>query len=50
MVTKTKASTKKNLESKITELEAKLTKLATQLESKPTPKIVACRGKTGNLG
>jgi len=33
-----KASTKKDLESKIAELEAKLTKLATQLEAKPAPK------------
>ena len=35
MAAKSKASTKKDLESKIAELEAKLTKLATQLESKP---------------
>jgi len=33
-----KASTKKDLESKIAELEAKLTKLATQLEAKPASK------------
>ena len=33
-----KKQTKADLESKIAELEAKLTKLATQLESKPTPK------------
>ena len=33
-----KASTKKDLESKIAELEAKLTKLATQLEAKLAPK------------
>ena len=38
MAAKSKASTKKDLESKIAELEAKLTKLATQLESKPDPK------------
>ncbi|MCJ8306287.1 MAG: trans-sialidase [Nitrosopumilus sp.] len=33
-----KKQTKKDLETKIAELEAKLTKLATQLEAKPTPK------------
>ena len=33
-----KASTKKDLESKIAELEAKLSKLSTQLEAKPKPK------------
>ncbi|QLH02578.1 trans-sialidase [Nitrosopumilus cobalaminigenes] len=38
MAGKTKASTKKDLESKIAELEAKLTKLSTQLEAKPSPK------------
>jgi hypothetical protein len=38
MAAKSKASTKKDLESKIAELEAKLTKLATQLEAKPAPK------------
>ncbi len=38
MVAKNKASTKKDLEAKIVELEAKLTKLSTQLEAKPTPK------------
>ncbi len=38
MVAKRKASTKKNLEDKIAELEAKLTKLSTQLEAKPAPK------------
>jgi hypothetical protein len=38
MAAKSKASTKKNLETKIAELEAKLTKLATQLEAKPAPK------------
>ncbi len=38
MVAKSKASTKKDLEFKIAELEAKLTKLVTQLEAKPTPK------------
>jgi len=35
MATKRKVSTKKDLESKIAKLEAKLTQLATQLESKP---------------
>ena len=35
MVTKRKASTKKDLESKIAELEAKLTQLSTQIETKP---------------
>jgi hypothetical protein len=35
MAAKSKASAKKDLESKIAELEAKLTKLATQLEAKP---------------
>jgi len=38
MAAKSKASTKKDLESKIAELEAKLTKLATQLEAKTAPK------------
>ena len=38
MATKRKASTKKGLESKIAELEAKLSKLSSQLESKPAPK------------
>ena len=38
MAGKTKASTKKDLEAKIADLEAKLTKLSTQLEAKPTPK------------
>ncbi len=33
-----KKQTKKDLENKIAELEAKLNQLATQLESKPTPK------------
>ena len=37
MAAKSKASTKKDLESKIAELEAKLTKLSTQLEAKPKP-------------
>ena len=36
MAAKRKASTKKDLEVKIAELEAKLTKLATQLEAKPS--------------
>jgi ribosomal protein L29 len=35
MATKRKTSTKQDLESKIAELEAKLTKLSTQLEAKP---------------
>ena len=34
----TKKQTKKDLEDKIAELEAKLNTLATQLEAKPTPK------------
>jgi len=38
MAAKRKASTKSDLESKIAELEAKLTKLTTQLEAKPSPK------------
>jgi hypothetical protein len=38
MATKRKTSTKSDLESKIAELEAKLTKLTTQLEAKPSPK------------
>ncbi len=38
MAVKRKASTKKDLESKIAELEAKLSKLSSQLESKPAPK------------
>ncbi|MCV0367139.1 MAG: trans-sialidase [Nitrosopumilus sp.] len=38
MAAKRKASTKKDLEDKIAELEAKLTKLSTQLEAKPAPK------------
>ena len=38
MAAKRKASTKKDLESKIAELEEKLTKLSTQLEAKPAPK------------
>ena len=38
MAAKRKASTKQDLESKIAELEAKLTKLSTQLEAKPIPK------------
>ena len=37
MAGKTKASTKKDLEAKIADLEAKLTKLSTQLEAKPAP-------------
>ena len=36
MATKRKVSTKKDLESKIAELEVKLNQLVTQLESKPT--------------
>ena len=35
MATKRSTPTKKDLEDKIAELEAKLTKLSTQLESKP---------------
>ncbi len=35
MATKRKTDTKKDLETKIAELEAKLTKLSTQLETKP---------------
>ena len=35
MATKRKASTKKDLEDKIAALEAKLTKLSTQIETKP---------------
>jgi len=38
MAAKSKASTKKDLENKIAELEEKLTKLSTQLEAKPAPK------------
>ena len=38
MATKAKANTKKDLESKIAELEAKLNKLSTQLQAKPAPK------------
>ena len=38
MAEKRKASTKKDLETKIAELEAKLSKLSEQLESKPAPK------------
>ena len=38
MAAKRKASTKQDLESKIAELEAKLTKLSTQLEAKSAPK------------
>ena len=38
MAAKRKASTKQDLESKIAELEEKLTKLSTQLEAKSTPK------------
>ncbi|MFQ5475985.1 MAG: trans-sialidase [Nitrosopumilus sp.] len=38
MAEKRKASTKKDLETKIAELEAKLSKLSDQLESKPAPK------------
>ncbi len=38
MATKRKTDTKKDLETKIAELEAKLTKLSTQLETKPAPK------------
>ncbi|WP_371504745.1 trans-sialidase [Nitrosopumilus adriaticus] len=38
MAAKRKANTKKDLEDKIAELEAKLTKLSTQLEAKPSPK------------
>ena len=37
MATKRKTSTKADLETKIAELEAKLTKLSTQIEAKPTP-------------
>ena len=37
MATKRKTTTKKDLEDKIAELEAKLTKLSTQIETKPTP-------------
>ena len=35
MAAKRKVSTKKDLETKIAELEAKLSKLSTQLEAKP---------------
>jgi len=38
MAAKRKASTKKDLESKIAALEEKLSKLAEQIEAKPTPK------------
>ena len=38
MATKRKASSKQDLESKITKLEEKLSKLAEQLEAKPAPK------------
>ena len=37
MATKRKANTKKDLEDKIAQLEAKLTKLSTKLEAKPAP-------------
>ena len=38
MAAKSKANTKKDLEAKIAELEAKLNKLSTQLQAKPAPK------------
>jgi hypothetical protein len=38
MATKRKTTTKKNLEDKIAELEAKLEKLSTQIKAKPAPK------------
>ncbi len=38
MAAKRKASTKKDLESKIAALEKKLLKLAEQIEAKPAPK------------
>ena len=43
-----KKQTKKDLEDKIAELEAKLTKLATQMEAKPAENQNQLRNRTKN--